>query len=77
MDDETRITQALRRRGTTMLCPACQFVLRGPVGTYRLVPDKGADAALGGAKGIKVSVYGCSNCGYVRLHSANVIGRLE
>ena len=58
-----------------MLCPACQFVLRGPVGTYRLLPED--DDALGGTKGIKVTVYGCSNCGYVRLHSANVIGRLE
>ena len=75
MSDEQRITQALRRRGTTMLCPACQFVLRGPVGTYRLVADDAG--ALGGASGIKVSVYGCSNCGYVRLHSANVIGKLE
>ena len=60
-----------------MLCPACQFVLRGPVGTYRLIPEQDDDSALGGAKGIKVTVYGCSNCGYVRLHSANVIGRLE
>jgi hypothetical protein len=73
MDDEARITQALRRRGTSMLCPACNFVLRGPIGTYRLVPE-GTDEA---SKGIKVSVYGCSNCGYVRLHSANVIGKLE
>ena len=58
-----------------MLCPACEFVLRGPVGTYRLVPDD--ETALGGASGIKVTVYGCSNCGYVRLHSANVIGKLD
>jgi predicted RNA-binding Zn-ribbon protein involved in translation (DUF1610 family) len=73
MDDEARITQALRRRGTSMLCPACNFVLRGPIGTYRLVAEEDGAAS----KGIKVSVYGCSNCGYVRLHSANVIGRLE
>ena len=72
MDDEGRITQALRRRGTSMLCPACNFMLRGPIGTYRLVPD---DQQV--AKGIKVQVYGCGNCGYVRLHSANVIGGLE
>ena len=72
MDDEARITAALRRRGTTMLCPACQFVLRGPVGTYRLIPDDGGDS-----QGIRVTVYGCSNCGYVRLHSANVIGMVE
>jgi predicted RNA-binding Zn-ribbon protein involved in translation (DUF1610 family) len=72
VDDEARITKALRRRGTSMLCPACNFVLRGPIGAYRLIPEGGDDA-----KGIKVSVYGCSNCGYVRLHSANVIGKLE
>ena len=58
-----------------MLSPACQFVLRGPVGTYRLVPED--EGSLGGEKGIKVTVYGCGNCGYVRLHSANVIGQLE
>ena len=58
-----------------MLCPACQFVLRGPVGTYRLIPEE--EGALGGAKGIRVTAYGCSNCGYGRLHSANVIGQLE
>jgi predicted RNA-binding Zn-ribbon protein involved in translation (DUF1610 family) len=69
VEDEAKITQALRRRGTSMLCPACQFALRGPIGSYRLIPD-GED----GAKGIRVTVYGCSNCGYVRLHSANVIG---
>ena len=69
MEDEARITQALRRRGATMLCPACQFVLRGPIGSYRLLPE---DDETG--TGIKVSVYGCSNCGYIRLHSANVIG---
>jgi hypothetical protein len=56
-----------------MLCPACQFMMRGPVGRYRLVPDAEDTASLGGRKGINVVVYGCSNCGYIRLHSANVI----
>jgi predicted RNA-binding Zn-ribbon protein involved in translation (DUF1610 family) len=73
MDDEARITQALRRRGTTMLCPACRFVLRGPIGSYRLVPDDDDESSLGGRQGIRVMVYGCSNCGYIRLHSANVL----
>jgi hypothetical protein len=59
-----------------MLCPACSFVLRGPVGTYRLIPDEGDAASLGGSRGIKVMVYGCSNCGYVRLHSANVLDQV-
>ena len=73
MDDEARITKALRRRGATMLCPACKFALRGPVGGYRLVPDKDDPAPVGGKKGIRVSVYACGNCGYLRFHSANVI----
>lgn len=77
MEDEARITQALRRRGTTMLCPACTFVLRGPVGSYRLIPDADDKGALGGRHGIRVMVYGCSNCGYIRLHSANVLDEAD
>lgn len=69
MDDEARITKALRQKGATMLCPSCQFVLRGPIGRYRLAPDDETPRA----RGLKVTVYACSNCGYVRLHSANVI----
>lgn len=71
MDDEARITKALRQRGATMLCPACQFALRGPIGGYRLFPDD--PKSLGGKEGIRVSVYACSNCGYLRFHSANVL----
>jgi predicted RNA-binding Zn-ribbon protein involved in translation (DUF1610 family) len=78
VDDEARITQALRRRGTTMLCPACRFVLRGPVGSYRLIPDADTPGdSLGGSQGIRVMVYGCSNCGYIRLHSANVLTQAD
>jgi predicted RNA-binding Zn-ribbon protein involved in translation (DUF1610 family) len=73
VDDEARITKALRQRGATMLCPACKFALRGPIGGYRLVPDKSDPDPLGGAKGIRVSVYACGNCGYLRFHSANVL----
>ena len=68
MDDAERITRALRRRGAKMLCPSCQFPLRGPIGDYRLEP---AEATRG--KGIKAMVYACGNCGYLRLHSANVL----
>lgn len=71
MDDEARITKALRQRGATMLCPACKFALRGPIGGYRLLPD--GSKSLGGKEGIRVSVYACGNCGYLRFHSANVL----
>jgi hypothetical protein len=73
VDDSSRITKALRLRGATMLCPVCQFALRGPVGGYRLTPDQGDQESLGGKEGIRVSVYACSNCGYLRFHSANVL----
>ena len=73
MDDEARITRALRQRGATMLCPACKFALRGPIGGFRLVPDKKGKDSLGGKEGIRVSVYACGNCGYLRFHSANVL----
>lgn len=72
VDEDARLTKALRQKGTTMLCPACQFVLRGPIGSYRLVPE---DTSTPRARGLKVTVYACGNCGYVRLHSANVIGK--
>jgi predicted RNA-binding Zn-ribbon protein involved in translation (DUF1610 family) len=77
VDDELQITKALRRRGTTMLCPACQFALRGPIGAYRLIPEAEDGSSLGGLTGIKVVVYGCANCGYVRLHSANVLDKVR
>jgi hypothetical protein len=73
VDDAAKITKALRVRGATMLCPACQFALRGPIGGYRLVPDKGDKKSLGGKEGIRISVYACGNCGYLRFHSANVL----
>ncbi len=74
MDDAARITKALRLRGATMLCPACQFALRGPIGGYRLIPEKSeVKDSLGGKDGIRVSVYACGNCGYLRFHSANVL----
>lgn len=51
-----------------MLCPACEFPLRGPIGDYRLQPDTGTKG-----RGIKAMVYACGNCGYIRLHSASVL----
>lgn len=64
------LRRALRRRGSSMRCPACEWPLDGPLGNYRLVSD---DEAPGG---IKVQVFACRNCGYIRLHSANVLGDL-
>jgi predicted RNA-binding Zn-ribbon protein involved in translation (DUF1610 family) len=69
--DDERLTRALRRRGVSMRCPACDWTLDGPLGDYMLIPQ-GKDT-LGLAGGIKLRVFACRNCGYVRLHSANVL----
>jgi rubredoxin len=54
-----------------MRCPACDWTLDGPLGDYMLVPVGEAAPSL--KPGIKLALYACSNCGYVRLHSANVL----
>ena len=77
MDNEDGLTsdllRALRRRGVSMLCPACEWPLDGPLGNYRLIPDDEDEVAGHVHRGIKVQVFACRNCGYVRLHSANVL----
>ena len=70
---ERELLRRLRRRSVSMRCPACDWTLDGPVGDYMLVPaDKGGDV-IGVPRGVKLKVFACRNCGYVRLHSANVL----
>lgn len=54
-----------------MHCPACDWTLDGPLGDYMLVPVGEEPADL--RPGMKLAVYACRNCGYVRLHSASVL----
>jgi hypothetical protein len=54
-----------------MRCPACDWTLDGPVGDYVLVPSD--NEVIGIPQGVKVRVFACRNCGYIRLHSANVL----
>jgi predicted RNA-binding Zn-ribbon protein involved in translation (DUF1610 family) len=71
---ERELARRLRQRGVSMRCPACDWTLDGPVGDYVLVPS-GADEdeVFGIRRGVKVRVFACRNCGYIRLHSANVL----
>ena len=69
---ERELARRLRRRSVSMRCPACDWTLDGPVGDYKLVPADEEDP-LGVPRGVKVKVFACRNCGYVRLHSANVL----
>jgi rubredoxin len=71
-DDAARLTKALRVRGVSMRCPACEWLLDGPLGDYVLTPT-GEDDPIGARKPIKLRIYACRNCGYVRLHSAGVL----
>lgn len=70
--DAARLKRALRRRGVSMRCPACDWTLDGPLGEYVLVP-KGKDLLGATAGGVTLMIFACRNCGYVRLHSANVL----
>jgi len=70
---ERDLTRRLRRRGVTMRCPACNWTLDGPLGDYVLRPAGEADLGLDIPLGVKVRVFACRNCGYIRLHSANVL----
>jgi hypothetical protein len=69
---ERELTRRLRLRQVSMRCPACDWTLDGPVGDYILIPaDQTGPADR--APGVKLKAFACRNCGYVRLHSANVL----
>ena len=70
--EERALTRRLRQRGVGMRCPACDWTLDGPLGDYVLVPAESGDV-IGLPKSVKVRVFACRNCGYIRLHSANVL----
>ncbi|HEY0416084.1 MAG TPA: hypothetical protein VGC78_06830 [Gaiellaceae bacterium] len=69
---ERELLRRLRRRSVSMRCPACDWTLDGPVGDYLLVPVE-KRAAPDVRRGVKLKVFACRNCGYVRLHSAAVL----
>ena len=69
---ERELTRRLRLRQVSFRCPACDWTLDGPIGDYLLVPQpNSAPADL--REGTKVKLFACRNCGYIRLHSANVL----
>jgi hypothetical protein len=74
--NERAFTRRLRQRGISMRCPACDWTLDGPLGDYALVPADRDDPIGLPPKGVKVRVFACRNCGYIRLHSANVLSEI-
>ena len=72
--NERDLTRRLRQRGVSMRCPACDWTLDGPLGDYVLMPQ--GPTELDFPHGVKVRVFACRNCGYIRLHSANVLREL-
>jgi predicted RNA-binding Zn-ribbon protein involved in translation (DUF1610 family) len=73
---ERELTRRLRQRNVSMRCPACDWSLDGPIGDYVLLPV-GAPEPPPGVRGVKLKVYACRNCGYIRLHSANVLSDIQ
>jgi predicted RNA-binding Zn-ribbon protein involved in translation (DUF1610 family) len=72
---ERELTRRLRQRNVSMRCPACDWTLDGPIGDYVLMPVEKAKGEA--AKGVKLKVFACRNCGYVRLHSANLLSDIS
>ena len=73
---ERELTRRLRQRNVSMRCPACDWTLDGPIGDYVLAPAEEGKGA-GSKKGVKLKVFACRNCGYVRLHSANLLSDIS
>lgn len=73
---ERELTRRLRQRNVSMRCPACDWTLDGPIGDYVLEPASGAEA-VDALRGVKLKVFACRNCGYVRLHSANLLSDIS
>jgi rubredoxin len=69
---ERELSRRLRQRRVSMRCPACDWTLDGPIGDYVLSPAGDHDP-VEITRGVKLKVFACRNCGYVRLHSANVL----
>ena len=70
---ERELARRLRRRSVSMRCPACDWTLDGPVGDYMLAPATSKNDPIGVPGGVKLKVFACRNCGYVRLHSASLL----
>lgn len=73
---ERELTRRLRQRNVTMRCPACDWTLDGPIGDYVLQPAGKGDTASA-RNSVKLKVFACRNCGYVRLHSANLLSDIS
>jgi rubredoxin len=74
---ERELTRRLRQRNVSMRCPACDWTLDGPIGDYVLLPAGAATDGAAARGGVKLKVFACRNCGYVRVHSANLLSDIS
>jgi predicted nucleic-acid-binding Zn-ribbon protein len=70
--DVQRLTDALNRVGVRLDCPSCGHVEWAPLGTTVVLPTSGVQPGFE-AQGAECLALACKHCGFVRLHSAQVL----
>ena len=60
-----------------MRCPPSHRTLHRPIGDNNLIPAGAAKDRAAAPGGVKLKVFACRNCGYVRLHSANLLSDIS
>jgi hypothetical protein len=80
--DWKEIDNRLQARGVRRECPMCDSVEwnAGDRGLLLVSFDKGTlhlDPAAGAVQGVECASVTCANCGFVRLHSLEVLGEAQ
>jgi len=67
-----RLVEAVNKLGVILECPSCGHGEWAPLGTPIVLPTSGVQPATE-AQGAECLALACKRCGFVRLHSAQVL----
>jgi predicted nucleic-acid-binding Zn-ribbon protein len=70
--DVQRLTDAVNKVGVKLECPSCGDREWAPLGTTVVLPTSGIQPGFE-AQGAECLALACKRCGFVRLHSAQVL----
>jgi predicted nucleic-acid-binding Zn-ribbon protein len=67
-----RLIEAVNKLGVMLECPSCGHGEWAPLGTRVVVPTSGVQPGFE-VQGAECLALACKRCGFVRLHSAQVL----